>query len=163
MTSTYTVNKSEESQNRTVWSGLHGNTDAFEIVQLAANNRDKTTLVVTKDSASEERIFNALLFLAPRDLAGSIIRFPGWETLPYDMFSPHQDIISERLSSLYKLVSKFEGILVMSAHTLMQRTAPIEYIAGSSFSFEIGDKPNRFPVTFEFDGGQARPHPLVRF
>lgn len=142
MTSTYTVAKAKakESHNKIVWSGLHGSADAFEIVQLAANNRNKTTLVVAKDSASEERIYNALLFLAHRDLADLIIRFPGWETLPYDMFSPHQDIISERLSSLHKLVSKFEGILVISAHTLMQRTAPIEYVAGSSFSFEIGDQ-----------------------
>ena len=134
-------NKTQKGHQKSeLWTGLHGNADAYEIVQLANSSTNKTTLVVTKDSISEERIFNALSYLAPENLENSVIRFPAWETLPYDLFSPHQDIISERLSSLYKLTSKSSAILVLSAQTLMQRIAPVEYLAGSTFSFEIGDR-----------------------
>ena len=140
MTSDQNNKTTEGHRERELWTGLYGNADAYEIVQLASTNPKKITLIVTKDSISEERIFNALCYLAPKNLKKSVMRFPAWETLPYDSFSPHQDIISERLSSLHKLVSKSSGTLVISAHTLMQRIAPVEYLAGSTFSFEIGDR-----------------------
>ena len=140
MTSDQNNKTKKGHQKSELWTGLHGNADAYEIVQLANSSTNKTTLVVTKDSISEERIFNALSYLAPKNLKNSVIRFPAWETLPYDLFSPHQEIISERLSSLYKLASKSSAILVISVQTLMQRIAPVEYLAGSTFSFEIGDR-----------------------
>ena len=59
--------KKEKDQPH-LWKSLHGNADAFEIIQEAVNNPQRLNLVVTKDSASEERIFNALSFLAPPKL-----------------------------------------------------------------------------------------------
>ena len=66
------------------------------------------------------------------------MRLSPWETLPYDLFSPHQDIISERLSTLNYLLSERPGVVILSAPTAMQKVAPINYLLGSSFTFVKG-------------------------
>ena len=122
------------------WSGLHNNADALAITEFATANPRILTVVLSQNSTSEERLFQALKFLAPTELREKITRFPSWETLPYDIFSPHQDIISDRLSALDRLISQAPGILIISIHTLMQRIATKEYLAGSTFSFHKGDR-----------------------
>ena len=107
------------------WDGLHANAEAFEISELFASRSEDLVVVITKDSTSEERIFNALSFITPAEIRTSVMRFPPWETLPYDLFSPHQDIISDRLSTLNYLLSKRPGILILSVQTAMQKVAPI--------------------------------------
>ena len=72
----------------------------------ATRTRDDLTLVVAKDSASGRRWVNELTFFAP----GIETRaFPDWETLAYDAFSPHEDIVSERLSTLHRLPRQRSG------------------------------------------------------
>ena len=68
--------------------------------------------------------------------------FPDWEMLPYDIFSPHQDIISERLATLAQLPDMQRGIVVIAAPTLMQRLPPPAYILGNAFLLKVGDKLN---------------------
>ena len=97
-------------------------------------------MVITKDSTNEERIFNALSFVTPVEIQNSVMRLSPWETLPYDLFSPHQDIISERLSTMNYLLSERPGVVIMSVATAMQRFPPINYIHGSSFTFAKGDQ-----------------------
>ena len=66
--------------------------------------------------------------------------FPDWETLPYDNFSPHQDIISERLARLYKMPSQKSGIILVPISTLLQRQTPREFIHQHALIVKAGDR-----------------------
>lgn len=66
--------------------------------------------------------------------------FPDWETLPYDSFSPHQDIISERLSVLAKLPGMHDGALIVSLNTLLHRISPTDYVSGQALQVEKGQQ-----------------------
>ena len=68
----------------------------------------------------------------------AVLRFPDWETLPYDVFSPHQDIISERLASLSQLQGKVKGVLTVPISTIMQKVAPTSYLGGACFNLACG-------------------------
>lgn len=70
----------------------------------------------------------------------TLLSFPDWETLPYDSFSPHQDIISERLTTLYRLPTLTRGILIVSVATLMHRLCPREFLIQNSLIIKKGDK-----------------------
>ena len=120
------------------WDGLHANAAAFEISELFAKNPNDLIVVITKDSTNEEQIFNALSFITPVEDHNSVMRLSPWETLPYDLFSPHQDIISERLSTFNHLLSERPGVVILSAPTAMQKLAPVNYLLGSSFTFVKG-------------------------
>ena len=122
------------------WDGLQANAEAFEISEFYANHPNDLVVVITKDSVNEECIFNALSFITPVETQNSVMRLSPWETLPYDLFSPHQDIISERLSTMNHLLSGRPGVVIMSTATAMQKVPPINYIHGSSFTFAKGDQ-----------------------
>jgi len=68
------------------------------------------------------------------------VHFPDWEILPYDSFSPHQDIISQRLAALYNLPDFKHGVLIIPISTLMHRVCPRAYIDGYTFILSKGDK-----------------------
>ncbi len=70
----------------------------------------------------------------------SILTFPDWETLPYDSFSPHQDIVSERLTTLYQLPNLKRGVLVVPIATLMHRLCPKEFLLQNTLLLKIGDR-----------------------
>jgi transcription-repair coupling factor (superfamily II helicase) len=69
-----------------------------------------------------------------------VLHFPDWETLPYDRFSPHPDIVSQRLAALHRLPGLERGIVVVPVQTLMQRLAPVAYVAGGSFDVRVGQR-----------------------
>ena len=69
-----------------------------------------------------------------------VLQFPDWETLPYDQFSPHPDIVSQRLAALYRLPTLTRGIVVVPVQTLMQRLPPLRYVVGSSFDVALGQR-----------------------
>jgi transcription-repair coupling factor (superfamily II helicase) len=71
---------------------------------------------------------------------GSILAFPDWETLPYDVFSPHQDIVSQRLAALYRLPQQRRGVLVAPVATLMQRLAPRDYLDRYALLLKVGER-----------------------
>ncbi|WP_410964949.1 hypothetical protein, partial [Salmonella sp. SAL4435] len=78
-----------------------------------------------------------LRFFAP-DLP--VLHFPDWETLPYDVFSPHQDIISQRIAALYQLPQLKHGVLVVPISTALHRLAPTRFLLGSSLVLDVGQK-----------------------
>ena len=84
---------------RLAWSGLAGSGRGLAIA-AAAESHGGPLLVITASSFSAQRLEDEIRFYAP-DLA--ILPFPDWESLPYDLFSPHQDIISQRLETLHRL------------------------------------------------------------
>jgi len=71
-----------------------------------------------------------------------IITLPDWETLPYDYFSPHQDIISERLETLYQLPRLKKGILLLPLSSALQKLPPTEYIELQSMIFSVNQSIN---------------------
>ena len=71
-----------------------------------------------------------------------VLHFPDWETLPYDLFSPHPDIVSQRVATLYRLPSTRRGVLVVPVATLMQRLSPVEFVAGNALVVETGQRLN---------------------
>ncbi|TXS92984.1 transcription-repair coupling factor [Parahaliea maris] len=121
--------------SRTAIGPLYGSAQARCVAELA--NTERLLLVVTPDTSAALALERELPFFLPAGV--ELLAFPDWETLPYDSFSPHQDIISERLSTLYRLPSVRGGVLIVPMPTLMHRIAPTEYIAGSSLVLAPGD------------------------
>jgi transcription-repair coupling factor (superfamily II helicase) len=99
------------------------------------------TVVIVPDSFIASRIEDELSFFLKNDDNNPcpILSFPDWETLPYDSFSPHQDIISKRLSTLYQLQHLKRWVLVVPMQTLMHRLCPKEYLLKNSLVFSKGD------------------------
>src|SRR5262252_2735757 len=97
---------------------------------------DARLYVLIADGARElERLSAELQFFTSGALP--LLRLPDWEVLPYDLFSPHPDIISERLQTLYELPHTRHGCLV-AADTLMQRLPPRQYVQGRAFELVKG-------------------------
>src|SRR5690606_21791530 len=122
--------------DRQHWSSLHGSAVSLAVAS-AARELQQPVLWVTRDTASARRIEQELRFFAD-DLA--VLHLPDWETLPYDTFSPHQDIISERLATLYSLPELKRGVLVVPVTTLLHRLPPPAYLLGSSLMIDKGQR-----------------------
>lgn len=118
------------------WGNIAGSLLTREIASTALQHSG-LSVVICQNSAEAQRLQEDLAFFCaqlPR------LSLPDWETLPYDYFSPHQDIISERLATLASLPSIRHGILVIPASALQQRLAPASYILGQSFTLKKGDR-----------------------
>ncbi|MCL4117846.1 UNVERIFIED_CONTAM: hypothetical protein GTU68_005036, partial [Idotea baltica] len=120
------------------WGGLHGSAQSLAIAEAARKSKG-LTLLITTDNQSAEALEQSLTFFAP-DIP--VLHFPDWETLPYDMFSPHQSIISQRISTLYHLPQLKHGILVVPIATLLHRVAPTSFLLNRSLVLETGQKLN---------------------
>ena len=120
------------------WGKLYGNSFGL-VLSSAAQNHDGPVLVITADMAAAQRLEYSLRFyLAAKDI--SILQFPDWETLPYDTFSPHQDIISDRLTTLSRLPDLKKGILIAPIQTLMHRLAPKSYLDAFCLSLDLNQQ-----------------------
>jgi transcription-repair coupling factor (superfamily II helicase) len=118
------------------WQTPPGSAGALALASLA---KDAPLLVVTTDTAQAQRLENDLQFFARLP----VMPFPDWETLPYDSFSPHQDIVSARLRTLRRLQDGEHGIVLVAINTLMQRLPPVDYIAGRVMTLEVGTRLDR--------------------
>jgi transcription-repair coupling factor (superfamily II helicase) len=119
------------------WSGLHGSAVALALLSAARALRG-ITLVVTRSSHQAQLLARDLQLLSVTPLP--ILQFPDHETLPYDPFSPHPDIVAERLKTLSELASLQQGILLVPVSSLLQRLPPADYILQRSFSLATGQK-----------------------
>lgn len=117
---------------------LYGSAQGL-LLAKAAQQHDGPILVLTDDAASAHRLeIEARFYLGQVDLP--ILHFPDWETLPYDAFSPHQDIISERLETLHQLPNFARGILLVPIATIMHRIAPRTFLEGNTLMLKTGEK-----------------------
>ncbi len=128
------------------WGGLPGPSRTLALSDSARAHAG-LTLVVAASPKHAVRIEDELrFFCAHADNTSAdvlpILHFPDWETLPYDIFSPHQDIVSERLRTLYQLPRLQQGVLVVPATTLMHRLPPPDFIAAHSFVHRTGERVN---------------------
>jgi transcription-repair coupling factor (superfamily II helicase) len=114
---------------------LHGSSDALAIAQLARARRPLAVFTATATDA--QRLLGEISFFAPQL---RIHQLPDWETLPYDQLSPHQDLVSERLATLYQLMQRALDIAIVPVTTALYRLAPMEYLAGRSFFFKQGTR-----------------------
>ena len=122
------------------WGRLYGSSSGLAIHSAAIAHR-APAVVVTPDTTATLRLEQELRFFATGgEEALPILAFPDWETLPYDIFSPHQEIISQRLATLYRLPALERGILVVSAPTLMHRLPPRAYLEANALLLEAGQR-----------------------
>ncbi len=112
---------------------LAGSSDALAIARLAGGG--KMLVVVTANPLDAQRLSDEIAWLAP-DLRTHLL--PDWETLPYDSFSPHQDLISERLSTLYAITRGEADIALVPASTALYRLAPPAFLAAYTFFLKQG-------------------------
>ncbi|MBU1192295.1 MAG: transcription-repair coupling factor [Gammaproteobacteria bacterium] len=120
-----------------LWGGLHADSLAWAIA--ASTNTERPLVIVTPDTQSAERLQANLDFFA-LNAEQAHLSFPDWETLPYDAFSPHQDIISQRVACLYRLPTLTQGVLILPVATLLQRVAPRDYVTQSGLLLDVGQR-----------------------
>lgn len=123
-----------KAAERRFWGELHGASQALAIAS-AASQQQGLTLVVTTDPNSALRLEEELRFFA-RQLP--VLHFPDWEILPYDVFSPHQDIISQRIATLSQLDQLKQAVLILPLSTLLHRLPPASFYQGQSFALDVG-------------------------
>ncbi|MBT0569296.1 transcription-repair coupling factor [Curvibacter sp. CHRR-16] len=122
-----------------------GSADAVLLARLSerqVSTHNAITAIITASAADAQRLMDELHFFAPH-LRCAL--FPDWETLPYDTFSPHQDLISERLATLWRIHShgdKDEGVdvVLIPATTALYRLPPPAFLAGYTFRFKTGQQ-----------------------
>jgi len=126
---------------RFTFSGLVGSSDAALIAQSALRYRSEFSVMVIFCAQAQEaqRLLEEIPAFAPQ-LKTRLL--PDWEILPYDHFSPHQDLVSERLATLYELLNGSCDIVLVPITTALQRLGPPNFLSGHTFFFRQGDKLN---------------------
>jgi len=127
--------------HKTYWGGLCISGQALSIAESARQHRG-ITLAITK-TAHDAGILNRAISFFLEDSQIPALIFPDWETLPYDVFSPHQDIISNRLNFLASLSKLEQAVLIVPVTTLMHQLAPTDFIASRMFNYHLGDDIDR--------------------
>ncbi|MDE2315101.1 MAG: transcription-repair coupling factor, partial [Xanthomonadaceae bacterium] len=123
-------------KQRRYWTPPHGSSRALLLAE-AARAHAGLLVAVTRDTQRASALEDELRIYAG-DLP--VLHFPDWETLPYDVFSPHPEIVSQRIATLYRLPAVKRGVLVVPVATLMQRIAPRSHIAGAGLVVAKGQK-----------------------
>ncbi len=139
--------ESRSSSEKSIWSGLSGSSIALAVGE-SAQRYDGLTLLIAESVKKADQLEAEIRFFidaSNTDNAAEqlpILHFPDQETLPYDLFSPHQDITSERLKTLYNLPSVKRGVLIVPVTTLMHRLPPRSFIDGNVFAWRVGEPLN---------------------
>ncbi len=120
-----------------------GSADALLLARLGLREKAaaRPVAIVTADASDAQRLLDELPFFAPELRCA---QFPDWETLPYDSFSPHQDLISERLATLWRIQQRDQeqgaDVVIVPATTALYRLAPPAFLAGYTFEFKVRQK-----------------------
>ncbi len=123
------------------WGKLYGNSSSLAI-SSAAQQHSGPVMVVTADIHGEETLAQTLGFYLGNHPEIAVSIFPDRETLPYDHFSPHQDIISDRLGTLHQLPTMSRGIIIVPVSTLMHQLPPQNYLEANTLMLDVGQKLN---------------------
>lgn len=139
------------------WGNLQGSSLSLAITQGARANKG-STLLVTADTPTALKLEKECHFFLQGDNQDQIDvkLLPDWETLPYDNFSPHQDIVSQRLETLYELTQNKRCIFIVPVNTLLQRLAPIDFMGQYLLILNTGQTLNvkEFTLGLEKSGYQ---------
>ncbi|NYE29705.1 transcription-repair coupling factor (superfamily II helicase) [Rhodanobacter sp. K2T2] len=123
-------------KQRRYWSPPHGSARALLIAE-SARTHPGLLVAVTRDTQRAHALEAELKLFAG---GLPVLHFPDWETLPYDAFSPHPEVVSQRIATLYQLPSVKRGVLLVPVATLMQRIAPRAHITGAGLMLSKGQK-----------------------
>ena len=134
---------------RTWWRAPASPTALAWFIARAADAHAGPLVVVARDTQGAHQLESDLHSLLGDNVDLPVFPFPDWETLAYDRFSPHPDIISQRLAALHALPGLKRGIVVVPVQTLMQRLPPLRYVVGGSFDLKVGQ-------TLDFDQEKRR-------
>jgi len=124
------------ANQRKTWAAPAGSSLALLLCETARAH-DGVVVAIARDTHGARTLEDELSVFAGNL---PVLHFPDWETLPYDLFGPHPDIVSQRIATLYRLPSVKRGVLVVPVATLMQRLAPRSHIAGSGLSIARGQQ-----------------------
>ena len=127
---TYPIPKPREKSR---WLNLSQGSLPLALASYLPHKRLK--VVLTQDAEQALRLQTAWRFFRPHDTA---VFLPDWETLPYERFSPHQDLVSERLSALWQIKSGAADVLFVPVATAMQKLPPVPFLAGRTFWLKTG-------------------------
>ena len=127
---TYPIPKPREKSR---WLNLSQGSLPLALVRYLPHKQLK--VVLTQDAEQALRLQTAWRFFRPHDTA---VFLPDWETLPYERFSPHQDLVSERLSALWQIKSGAADVLFVPVATAMQKLPPVPFLAGRTFWLKTG-------------------------
>ncbi len=127
----------QQPGERLVWTRLQGSGLGLAIAESAVRHHGPL-VVVTHDTRTARRLEEEIRFYAQDALL--VLPFPDWESLPYDAFSPHPDIISRRLLTLSLLPDLSRGVVLLSASTLMHRVPPRGYVQSHSLVLDVGER-----------------------
>lgn len=122
---------------KSFWGGLCGSSRALAVSQLVRQT-GKVLVVITPDLPATDRFIQDIRFYLGRHQQHKLLSFPDWETLPYDLLSPHQDIVSERLATLTELTTLKSGVLVVSVTTMMHYLVPKDFLLLHSLRLRRG-------------------------
>jgi transcription-repair coupling factor (superfamily II helicase) len=128
--------KTSNSGRKTYWGSLYGSADALALIEYI-KKQPQVILLIANDITHLDNLYNSLNFYND-DL--DILTFDNWEILAYDQFSPHPDITSNRLSTLAKLKTLKQGVVITTLETLFSRLCPLEFSEQYSFSIKVGDE-----------------------
>ena len=117
----------------------HGSSLALSLAQLA-QQESSLLVVLLPDASYSNNLVNEIKFYLGQDSEIPVVTLPDWETLPYDYFSPHQDIISERIKTLYQLPSLSKGVLLLPISSALQKLPQKQYILQHCLTFDIGQQ-----------------------
>ncbi|WP_423252209.1 hypothetical protein [Vibrio vulnificus] len=130
---------------------LPGASLALSVAELANAHANHTVLIVPdpqtalKLQSEIEQFYTAHVTI-----------FPDWETLPYDNFSPHQEIISDRIATLYQLPSQTDGITIVPVSTLLQRQSPRDFLLQHTLMVNVGDRYSLEKLRLQLDNSGYR-------
>jgi transcription-repair coupling factor (superfamily II helicase) len=115
--------------------------DAFTLANLATqiktNKPSKPLVIISANAFDAQRLLEEIPYFAP---SLSVHLLPDWETLPYDQFSPHPDLISERLTTLYHIAQNACDVIIVPLATALIRLSPKAYLNANTFMLKKGQK-----------------------
>ncbi|MES2024987.1 MAG: transcription-repair coupling factor [Pseudomonadota bacterium] len=127
--------------SRFVLPPVHGSADAYVLAQAAAELKSQKRMltVVVANASDAQRLLAEIPWFGKEQNNLRCHLLPDWETLPYDAFSPHQDLVSERLATLYEVLNGQCDVLIVPATTALVRMAPPAFLASYTFFFKQGE------------------------
>jgi transcription-repair coupling factor (superfamily II helicase) len=128
-----------KSGQRFALPSLYGSSDAYTLATAALEVKAKKEMltVIVANASDGQRLLDEIGWFSSNNLSCHLL--PDWETLPYDAFSPHQDLVSERLATLHEIQNGQCDVLVVPASTALVRLAPPSFLAAYTFFFRQGE------------------------
>lgn len=130
----------QKTHNKSLWAQLYGSSLTLALAEYCQKTPG-IKVIITQDSLAANQLEEELpFFFDPQGATQEILLFPDWETLPYDQFSPHQDIISQRLYTLSRIQQAKNALIISSISTLMHRLCPPEFLHQYALMLKEGQR-----------------------